>query len=228
MKNTFIIGIGLFIVVICACIIGRRSYLNTTWEEYNTVLALQDKDISYRSRQLPLLGGGLLFYQVHFKDIPFPHTIDKMSLSISGDDIKIGLTGVRFSVDDALRAKSKDLITSLKNYTPYRDVFTKPLETLALVGVNDLQFNASFILKKDGLSRQVLGEIIDKKFGHVLFDFYIPSEMDKISPSELAQMPLLDGTFSFNNEELSNIYRAYATNLGYTEPMNWLTGVVIK
>jgi hypothetical protein len=107
-------------------------------------------------------------------------------------------------------------------------VFTRPLETLALMGVDEVFLEASFTLKKDGLSRQVIGYVYDKKQGKALFDFYIPAEMNKLSPSELSKATLLDGTFSFEDVSMVDDYIAYAAILGIKEPANWLTGVLVK
>ena len=164
---------------------------------------------------------------MRFKDIPFTHSIDKMSLSVNATDVKVSLQGVRFRIDDALKVKM-DLEQSLKTYVPYEHVFTRPLETLAFAGVNDVYFDTSFSLQKDGLSRRVLGEIYDKKVGKAFFDFYIPVEMSKLSPSELSKATLLDGVFSFEDVSVVNDYVSYATALGIKETANWLTGVVIK
>lgn len=216
---------------ICVCIglflIGRQAHLNSLSERYKTVMAIGEKDLSYRSKQLPLLGGGILFYQVRFKDLKFDHLIDKISLSMNGDDIKISLNGVRFYIDDALKSKS-DLQTAFRTYIPYEHTYTRPLETLALAGVSEVLFDAQIVFKKDGLSRHVTGYAHDKKLGRVLFDFYIPVEMDKLSPTELSKATLLEGIFSFEDISVADNYRAYANTLNIKEPSNWLNGATIK
>ncbi len=222
--------ISIFIVLaVCLGIfyIGRNAHLKALSERYASVVAIEEKDLSYRSKQLPMLGGGILFYQVRFKDLKFDHCVDKISLTVTKDEVKITLNGVRFHIDDALKSKT-NLEDTLRTYIPYKHVFTRPLETLALAGVEEINFDAQFSLKKDGLSRRILGQAHDKKLGRVLFDFYIPIEMNKLSPSELAQATLLDGTFSFEDIAVADKYRAYAATLGVKEPLNWMSGVTIK
>ena len=228
MKNIIYVFLGVFFVGVVGLFIGRQAHLENLTEQYEKMVALGPKDISYRSKQLPLFGGGMLFYQVQFEDVPFMHTVDKMSISINGNDLQIGLKGVRFLVNDALKSKGDKLKDVLKEYEPYADVFKKPFETLALAGANELNFDVTMSFKKDGLSRQVVGEIIDKKLGRVLFDFYIPVELDRISPTELSRATLLDGTFTAQDRGLSESYRTYATSLGYKEPTNWLKNVTVK
>lgn len=226
MKLVFIAS-GIAITCLVVLYAGRKAHLDALFHQYHKTVALSEDDLSYRSKQLPLFGGGILFYQVHFKDIPFSHSVDKMSLSVNGASVNVSLHNVRFRVDDALRSKT-DLEQSMKTYIPYEHVFTRPLETLALSGVNEVCFDASFSLQKDGLSRRVLGEVFDKKLGKALFDFYIPVEMNKLSPSELSKSTLLDGVFSFEDISVVDNYVSYAMTMGIKEPANWLTGILIK
>ena len=222
-----VIGLGIAVLGLSVFYMGRKAHLDALMHQYNNTVALSEQDLSYRSKQLPLFGGGILFYQVRFKDIPFDHLVDKMSLTINGTDVKVSLQGVRFRIEDALRAKM-DLEHSFKTYVPYEHVFLRPLETLALVGVNEVVLTASFSLQKDGLSRHVVGQVYDKTVGKAEFDFYIPVEMNKISPMELSKATLLDGVFSFEGTSVVNEYVSYATALGIKEPANWLTGILVK
>lgn len=222
-----VISMGIAVLGLSVFYIGRKTHLESLEHRYQNVVALSESDLSYRSKQLPLFGGGVLFYQVHFKDVLFDHTVDKMSLSVNGTDVHVSLCGVRFRIDDVLRLKS-DLEQSFKTYVPYEHFFTRPLETLALTGVNEVHFDVFFTLQKDGLSRRVVGEVYDKKLGKGSFDFYIPVEMNKLSPSELSKATLLDGVFSFKDISIANDYVSYANMLGIKEPANWLTGVVVK
>ncbi|MBO7257730.1 MAG: hypothetical protein J6V11_02195, partial [Alphaproteobacteria bacterium] len=156
MMKPLVIGMGIAVLGLSVFYMGRKAHLDALMTQYNNTIALSEQDLSYRSKQLPLFGGGLLFYQVRFKDIPFDHFVDKMSLTVNGTDIKVSLQGVRFRIEDALRAKM-DLEQSFKTYVPYEHVFLRPLETLALVGVNEVVLTDSFSLQKDGLSRRVVG-----------------------------------------------------------------------
>lgn len=222
-----VIVMGIATLGLIVFYMGRQTYLTSLMHQYRNVVAVEENDLSYRSKQLPLLGGGVLFYQVQFKDVPFAHSVDKMTLLVSGSDVNVSLKGVRFRVDDALRSET-DWEYSLRTYQPYEHVFTRPLETLALTGVNEVCFDASFSLQKDGLSRRVVGDIFDKKLGKAIFDFYIPVEMNKLSPSELSKATLLDGVFSFEDISIVNDYVSYANALGIKEPANWLTGILVK
>ena len=228
MKNLFFMGVCVVLVVLGAFVMWRQAQVSVLSEQYAKIVALSENDISYRSKQLPMFGGGLLFYQVQFKDIPFDHEIDKMSISVMGQDVRVALYGVRFRIDDALQAKGDGLQFDLQNYVPYKSIWKSPLESLALAGVNQVSLNTSFLLKKDGLSRQVIGFVEDKKIGHVEFDFYIPAEMNKISPSELSQATLLDGTFDFQDFGFAEPYRSYAKVLGIDEPVGWKTVVMTR
>ena len=225
--KTYIVTFLISVICISVFLIGRKIHLDTLSEKYETVLAIGEKELAYRSKQLPLFGGGILFYQVRFKDVSFDHFVDKMSISITGEDIKITLTGVRFHVDDVLKTK-QNLHESLKTYIPYEHVFSRPLETLALSGVGEVHCDIQMTLKKDGLSRRISGSAYDKALGRAVFDFYIPTEMNKLSVSELSQATLLDGTFSFEDISVAYSYRAYADTLGIKEPLNWMSGVTIK
>lgn len=226
-KNWGFWSVGAAAVCVSIFFLTRGSRLQTLTAAYAHVAAVADTDISYRSKQLPLFGDGVLFYQVQFKDIPITHRIDKMSVEIEDDQIKVALTGVHFNVSDALRAKT-DLVEQFKNYVPFESVWTQPLETLALAGVETVKADVSFVMEKEGLTRRILGEVQDKKLGRALFDFYIPLEENKVSVSQLVRTTVLSGTFSFEDAGLVEPYLQYTRSLGLTEPDNWLKGVTIK
>lgn len=220
--------IGLVAVCIAVFFLTRGNKLQTLSAEYGKMMAVTDADISYRSKQLPLFGDGLLFYQVQFKDIPFAHHIDKMSIEADESAVKVTLTGVHFNVSDALRAKGDTLIQSFKEYVPFDSIWTQPLETLALAGVENVKLDARFVMEKEGLTRRILGDVQDKKLGRALFDFYIPLEENRMTPIQLVHSTLLSGTFSFEDIALVKPYTQYTKSLGLTPPDNWLKGVTIK
>ncbi|MBR4927064.1 MAG: hypothetical protein IKY98_01925 [Alphaproteobacteria bacterium] len=228
MKNLLFMGLCVVLVILGSFVMWRRAQVSVLSEQYGKIVALSERDISYRSKQLPMFGGGLLFYQVQFKDIPFDHEIDKLSISVIGQDIQVSLYGVRFRIEDALRAKGELVQFDLQTYVPYKSIWAMPLESLALAGFNKVSLNTSFWLKKDGLSRQVIGYAEDKKIGRVEFDFYIPAEMNKISPSELSQATVLDGSFDFHDAGFVEPYRTYAKTIGIREPDEWLSGIMTR
>ncbi len=207
----------------------RQTYQKTLLDEISRYVDLTPSVIGYRSVGLSMGGNTLLFYKPELKEIPFPCAIDKMSLSLDGNDIRIGLNGVSFNVNEALRAVQGDKIAlSLKNYTPYTGIWKKPLESLALAGVEDVKLNAHFTVLNKGLSRQLVGEAFDKKLGKVIFDFSIPNDPGALSVDALADKPIIYGIFSWEDVSLIEPYRAYAKSIGYEAPINALTNVVVK
>ena len=207
----------------------RQTYQKTLMDETSRYVDLMPSVIGYRSVGLSMGGGALLFYKPELKELPFECKIDKMSLRLEGNDIKIGLIGVCFNVSDALQATKGDKIaTSLKNYTPYVSIWKKPLESLALAGVENVKLNAHFTVVNKGLSRQIIGEASDKKLGKVIFDFSIPNEPGTLSVAALTEKPIIYGVFSWEDVSLIEPYRAYAKSIGYDAPINALTNVVVK
>lgn len=224
----FLIFTGLLVAFILL-FFWRQTYQKTLLDETSRYVDLSPSALDYRSVGLSMGGGALLFYKPDLKEIPFPCSIDKMSLRLSGNDVKIGLIGVSFNVDDALRAiQGDEIMASLKNYTPYASIWKKPLETLALAGVENVKLNAHFTVLNKGLSRQIIGEASDKKLGKVIFDFSIPNEPGAISVETLADKPIIYGLFSWEDVSLIEPYRAYAGSIGYQAPINALTNVVVK
>ncbi len=207
----------------------RQTYQKTLMDETSRYVDLMPSVIGYRSVGLSMGGGALLFYKPELKELPFECKIDKMSLRLEDNDIKIGLIGVSFNVSDALQATKGDKIaTSLKNYTPYVSIWKKPLESLALAGVENVKLNAHFTVVNKGLSRQIIGEASDKKLGKVIFDFSIPNEPGTLSVAALTEKPIIYGVFSWEDVSLIEPYRAYAKSIGYDAPINALTNVVVK
>ncbi len=227
-NTVFLIFTGLLVAFILL-FFWRQTYQKTLLDETSRYVDLSPSVLDYRSVGLSMGGGALLFYKPDLKEIPFPCSIDKMSLRLSGNDVKIGLTGVSFNVGEALRAiQGDEIMSSLKNYTPYTSIWKKPLETLALAGVENVKLNAHFTVLNKGLSRQIIGEASDKKLGKVIFDFSIPNEPGAISVEALADKPIIYGLFSWEDVSLIEPYRAYAGSIGYQAPINALTNVVVK
>lgn len=228
-KNPFMfVVIGLVLMVFCL-FFWRSSHLETLSKEYGQVVSLSSSHLSYRSMQLPLSGSGLLFYQVQLKEVPFAHTIDKISVEVEGNEVHFSLTGVSFDVSDALRVlKGEGLVGDLKNYIPYHSIWTQPLESLALAGIERVKFNASFVLKNTGVARQIKGEVQDKKIGKVIFDFSLPENNGLVSVASLTAAPFTHGAFSVEDVAFEAPYRAYAKSIGYTAPPQGLKNVLVN
>lgn len=228
-NNAVYIIFACFLVAFVLLFFWRQTYQKTLLDETSRYVDLMPSAIGYRSVGLSMGGGALLFYKPELKEIPFPCTIDKMSLRLDGNDVQIGLVGVSFNVSEALRAIQGDKIAaSLKNYTPYTSIWKKPLESLALAGVENVRLNARFTVLNKGLSRQIVGEASDKKLGKVIFDFSIPNEPGALSVETLVGKPIIYGVFSWEDVSLIEPYRAYAKSIGYEAPINALTNVVVK
>lgn len=228
-NNTIFIIFAISLIAFILIFFWRQTYQKTLLDETSRFVDLSPATFGYRTMGLSMDGGALLFYKPDLKEIPFPCTIDKMSLRLVGNDVQIGLVGVAFNVTEALGAlKNDDIENSLKNYTPYLSIWKKPLETLALAGVENVKLNARFTVLNKGLSRQLVGEVADKKLGKVLFDFSIQNEPGTISVRSLANRPIIYGLFSWEDVSLIEPYQAYAKSIGYDAPINALTNVTVK
>lgn len=218
-KNSTVFVLGALIVVTLSLFFWRSSRLQTVSNAYEQVVALSPASLSYRSARLPLSGNGLLFYKAHLNQLPFTHTIDKMSVKIEGSEVQVNLTGMSFDVKDALRGiYGENLVEDLKSYVPYQSIFTRPLQSLALAGIERVKLNAKFTLNNIGVSRQIVGEVQDKKIGRATFNLSLPEKNGLISVDNLTAAPITSGEFSFEDVAFEEPYRAYAKSLGITAP----------
>lgn len=224
--TVFILG-GLVLAAVCF-FLWRSSRLQSVSDSYEQVVALSPNHLSYRSVRLPLSGNGLLFYKAQLPRLPFAHTIDKMSMKVNGNEVYIGLVGFSFNVKEALRGIYGDnLVDDLKSYVPYQSIFTRPLQSLALAGIENVKLNAKFTLKNTGVSRQITGEVQDKKIGHAIFNMVLPENNGLVSVDSLTIVPMISGEFSFEDIAFEDAYRSYAKSLGVTSPAQGLNHVRI-
>lgn len=231
MKKNQPIGflLGIVVVILLGIFFWRQSERESLLKQYGDVVGLSDDYITYRSVQLPLFGNGLLFYKVQLKEVSFPISIEKMKVSVDKTQTQINLSGVSFNVSEALRILKADrLLESYKNYVPYQSIWTKPLETLALVGVEEVRLSAQLKIKNLGLERQITGEMMDKKLGKVVFDMVVPLNDPVITVRSLTAAPMVHGTFSWEDISLAPLYIKYAQSLGVKTPLNWMTGIIVR
>lgn len=227
-KNQYITILVAVILLAFCFFFWRQSRLETLKKEYGQMISLTPASLDYRSVQLPLSGDGLLFYKVKLKELPFPHTIDKMGLDVEGNEIRVTLTGVSFDVNEALRlTKGENLTEDFKAYLPYQSIFTHPLESLALAGIEQVKLNAKFVLKNTGVSRHITGEVQDKKIGKAEFSLSLPENNALVSVHSLTAAPFIQGEFSWVDIGFESPYRSYATSIGYAPPPQGLGHVRI-
>lgn len=227
MKNIWKMGCGVFVVSLSVFMAWRFLYMSELWYQYQKKPISDISSLTYRSKTLPMFGDGLLLYHVHFTDIPIDHRIDKMLLRIEQDYMWVQLFGFHFSVNEALAVQGDELVQSFQSYVPYKSVWSKPLETLSLVGVDQVNVNATLKIKQDEGRVHISGYIEDTRFGRAAVDFYMIND-GKISPESLLNGSVLEGVFSYEDASLLPAYHSYARSLGASEPDNWMTGVIVK
>lgn len=226
-NQMFYIVLAIVLVISILFFMMRHSKVDELTKEYANYVDMNG--ISYQSAQLPLFGSGVILYKVQLKDVPFSHAIDKMVLSVDGSIVKVVLSGVSFNVDEALRTLYGDSLPAiLKTYTPYVSIWRQPLETLALSGVEEVKLNANFTIDTRGLSRQIKGEVQDKRLGKALFDFAVPHKSVIVSIPSMVAEEISYGTFSWEDVSLAKPYADYAKSIGYKTPQNPFTGIRIK
>lgn len=225
-KNYTVFILTGLVVLALGLFLWRSSRLQTISNTYEQVVALTPAHVSYRTAGLPLSGNGLLLYKVQLKELPFPHTLDKMSIKIDGNEVQIGLIGLSFDVGAALRGiYGDDLPQELKSYIPYQSVFTRPLESVALAGIERVKLNAKFTIKNMGISRQIEGGVQDRKIGKASFLLSLSEAGGLISIDSLIKSPLSSGEFSFEDIAFEEPYRAYAKSIGFAAPAQGLNHV---
>lgn len=227
MKNIWKMGCGVLAVSLSVFMVWRLLYLSELWRQYQKQTIADISSITYRSKTLPMFGDGVLLYHVRFSDIPIEHRIDKMFLRIEQDYVWVQIFGLNFSVNEALAIQGDNLIQSFQSYLPYHSVWTKPLETLSLVGVDAVKANAALKIEQDEGRIHVVGYIEDKRLGRAIVDFYMISD-GKISPKSLLNSTVLQGVFNYEDVSLLPAYRSYARSLGVSEPDNWMRDIIVK
>lgn len=107
--------------------------------------------MAYQAAERPLSGAGVLFYQVSFPTLPVRHRADKLLVAAADERLSLRATDVRINVAETLRdAYGSALPQRLQSYRLPQDTLMRPLETLALLGVDvwraDVRIQAEYAL----------------------------------------------------------------------------------
>lgn len=92
------------------------------------------QEMTYQAIGAPWFGDGIVLYQPTFPKLGWPMTVAKIRLIQEADTRTIRLEGITLPVDESLRQHdSATVVARLRDFNPDTDLFTRPLETLAVL-----------------------------------------------------------------------------------------------
>jgi len=92
------------------------------------------QEMTYQAVGAPWFGDGVVLYQPTFPKLDWPISVAKMRLVQQSGTRTIRLEGMTLPVDETLRQRdSATIVARLRDFNPDTDLFTRPLETLALL-----------------------------------------------------------------------------------------------
>lgn len=189
-KTLFFIG--------CLFFAGLLGFLIMVQQKSPQILDLYKRQyafpvMSYQSVNQPL-GSGVILYHVRFGLLPVRHQVGQMLLRLEPNDTRIIMRDVAVFVSDTLRAKyGHQLPSHLNAYQPARDIFLKPLDTLAFLGIDTWRGDVAISVKKENKTARVR-----VAFGH-------KDRTQAVVQMTVAMTGQDDALFGFLNAPIENV-----------------------
>lgn len=101
----------------------------------------QKNVLKYHSSIPLLLGKGHVFYTVQINDFPFSVLIDKLTFFPQKNKNRIEIEKLTIPVLKILKDRKELISANLDKYIPYHDMIRYPMETLALMDIENLTLN---------------------------------------------------------------------------------------
>ncbi|MDD3669341.1 MAG: hypothetical protein PHX68_03605, partial [Alphaproteobacteria bacterium] len=213
-KTLFLIGC-LFFAALLAFLMTERQRSERLLDAYKRQYAFPV--MSYQSAGQPL-GGGLILHQVRFGLLPAQHRVGQMLLRFDADGTQVVLRDVVVSVSDTLRAKyGHHLPEHFKAYRAPRDIFLKPLDTLAFLGIDAWRGDVRIRVEKAGKSARVRIEFWQQNLpqASVRLNVAAPAQSDHVFGFLTAPVQSVD--IQIDDARLLQAFVAAAPTMGVPE-----------
>lgn len=112
-----------------------QSNTNDLLLKYRRQAPFSGHEMTYHYVGKPWFGKGLIFYRPQFPTLPLHLSLDRIKVVFSPLERNISLSGLTIQIAKTLQDRN-DLLISLKSFQGPNDFLTKPLEGLALLGID--------------------------------------------------------------------------------------------
>lgn len=181
MKKTVFIYISIVLTLFFfGCIVlYHQEKTDTVLKQFLKTYHIKKSDIQFRTAQLSFFGNGLIFYRVRLPELRLTHKIDKVIVQTKENLINIQLIGVEIDVIDTLRRlHGVHVLSALASYRPFEDALIKPLESLALMGIDCVKLNAVLSFEPFKKVIVISGGIAIPRLADIYFSFVLSHVLD--------------------------------------------------
>lgn len=220
MKKTKLIYFILIFVILCfgMGVWYQQNKTDSALNQFFKSYRIKKQDMNYGTVERSFLGKGLIFYRVVFPQLLLTHKIDKIIVNTKGETVNIQLIGVQIDIIDTLRrSQNIKILSVLHAYKPFEDALKKPLQSLALMGIDDVKVNVtlSFEPFKDIII--VNGKVTAQKLADIYFSFALERVVDRGYQKNLIYAfygNIEDVFFEIKDRGVFKKYKAYIVGLG--------------
>ncbi len=205
------------IIVLLLCIYFSKnaadSHISTFFTRYDII----ENDVVYKTANLSLDKSNMILYHVMARPFLINHSIEKAVVAQENNALHMQLSGVHINVIESLNAIYKNnAFDVLKNYNPSSDALIKPLQSLAMMGVDELDVDINLYIKTNPTHTQITGQIMAPTLGDIDFNLSVNRE-NKMSFHKGILYALYghlnEITYVFTDKGAAKLYNFYLSSL---------------
>lgn len=181
MKKTKLIYAVLIVIILAfgSAVWYHQVQTETALKQFFKTYRIKKADVRFKTAELSFFGNGLIFYRVQLPQLALTHKIDKVIIHSEGDGVNVQLIGVEVDVIDTLRRSHGIYVTdALETYQPFKEALIKPLESLALMGIDKVKLNAVFSFEPFNKVVVINGKITAPRLADIYFSFPLLRQRD--------------------------------------------------
>lgn len=181
MKKTKLIYAVLLVIILAfgSAVWYHQVQTEIALKQFFKTYRIKRADIRFKTAELSFLGDGLIFYRVQLPQLALTHKIDKVIIQTEAAGVNVQLIGVEVDVIDTLRRSHGIYITNtLETYQPFKEALIKPLESLALMGIDKVKLNAVFSFEPFKKVIVINGKITAPQLADIYFSFPLSRRID--------------------------------------------------
>lgn len=150
----------LFIVCFAGFVFKQNFQIGERIQDVFLKYNIQSTSFQYETAAPALFDNGIIFYKAQIPALSIKHKIDKVIFTEMDNQIDIQFIGFTIDVIDSLRhSENVHIIPVLNEYIPFEDALKKPLQTLAVMGIDKIKLNASMQFEPFKNIFQIKGKI---------------------------------------------------------------------
>ena len=173
---------------------------------------IQEHTLKYQTSIPLLLGKGQVFYAVQVDDFSFPIQIDKLTFIPQKNKNRVEIDKLTIPVLEILKDKQKQGHLNLEKYIPYRDILLYPMETLALMDIENVSFDGHCnIMAYQEKWTEVSCEFYENALGPIEIQLICTTEYN----TSLEKMICPEIKVSLKQTSTLEKYQVYASFIGY-------------